>query len=321
MVGSHLSWKHGSQVQTHNSCFFMLSGSLAGVLEISIFHPVDTTAKRLIVHKGVPQLANLTKRLQTSVHVALGGLGKNSSWGDKITSLYVGARYAVGYKVLQRGYQYSMQPSIAEYLARHRPPLFAEHGNFSRSLEHACAGGIMGCGEVILLPIDSLKVKCQTHMPLSFRSPTSQGLWGTIRSAYRGGAWTAARNGVGSFSLFGGAALTKIYVLNIENFQQATLVDHLVSSTLASMICVWISSPFDLLKTRVQRQGGVHGKEQTTMKVRTGREIAGRLIREEGMRAFFKGSLPKIMVVAPKLMFTYTIANRLSQFFCDTFGA
>ena len=37
------------------------------------------------------------------------------------------------------------------------------------------------------------------------------------------------------------------------------------------------------------------------------------LVKEEGMSAFFKGLTPKIIVVGPKLIFSFTIAQWLCE--------
>lgn len=46
-----------------------------------------------------------------------------------------------------------------------------------------------------------------------------------------------------------------------------------------------------------------------------GMTIIKEMIRTEGMGAFFKGLTPKILVVGPKLVFSYTLAQSLIPFF------
>ena len=66
----------------------IIAASLSGVLEISIFHPVDTAAKRL--------MNNSNSNLST----------KNIIFPDKniskFNSLYSGVKFGMGYKILQR---------------------------------------------------------------------------------------------------------------------------------------------------------------------------------------------------------------------------
>jgi hypothetical protein len=39
------------------------------------------------------------------------------------------------------------------------------------------------------------------------------------------------------------------------------------------------------------------------------------MVRKEGLSSFFKGLTPKILVVGPKLVFSYTLAQSLIPFF------
>jgi len=179
----------------------------------------------------------------------------------------------------------------------------------SRTMEHGVAGCMVGFGEVALIPIDSLKVKMQTGQPLGFRKSATDSVMTKFFSSFRGCGWMAVRNGIGSFTLFGGAAMMKMHALGLESFEEATPAQNFFAATLASGLCVWISSPFDVVKTRVQRQGGGQGEA----KIKAGREVAVNLLKHEGPRALWKGSVPKCALVAPKLIFTYTVAHSLYQ--------
>jgi hypothetical protein len=60
---------------------------------------------------------------------------------------------------------------------------------------------LIGIGEIVLLPLDVLKIKRQTN-PEAFRG---RGLFKIISDEgmglYRGAGWTAARNAPGSFAV------------------------------------------------------------------------------------------------------------------------
>lgn len=60
---------------------------------------------------------------------------------------------------------------------------------------------LIGIGEIVLLPLDVLKIKRQTN-PEAFRG---RGLFKIIADEgmglYRGAGWTAARNAPGSFAV------------------------------------------------------------------------------------------------------------------------
>ena len=66
---------------------------------------------------------------------------------------------------------------------------------------HATAGSLIGIGEIVLLPLDVLKIKRQTN-PEAFRG---RGVFKIVADEgmglYRGAGWTAARNAPGSFAV------------------------------------------------------------------------------------------------------------------------
>lgn len=68
-----------------------------------------------------------------------------------------------------------------------------------------------------------------------------------------------------------------------------------------------VAQPLDVIKTRIQKAdfadktGGI--------------VILKRMIENEGFGAFFKGFFPKLMVVGPKLVFSFTIAQQIISIF------
>ena len=129
----------------------------------------------------------------------------NASLGKKFVSLFPGLGYAAGYKVLQRIYKYGGQPIARDYLTQHYGSNFeAAFGKKTgKALLASTAGSLIGIGEIILLPLDVLKIKRQTN-PEAFRG---RGVLKIVRDEgfglYRGWGWTAARNAPGSFAVSG----------------------------------------------------------------------------------------------------------------------
>lgn len=123
--------------------------------------------------------------------------------GRKLLSLFPGLGYAAGYKVSQRIYKFGGQPWINDVLVRNYKTnftnMFGERKG--RMMMQATAGSLTGIGEVVLLPLDALKIKRQVN-PDAFRGR------GVVRifmeegtTLYRGWGWTVARNAPGSFAV------------------------------------------------------------------------------------------------------------------------
>ncbi|GAA5861610.1 hypothetical protein JCM1840_005204 [Sporobolomyces johnsonii] len=277
----------------------ILGSGTAGIAELAIFHPVDTVAKRLMSNKvsGKPMLEVVFREHATATA------------GKKFLSLFPGLGYAAGYKVLQRVYKFGGQPYFNDFLNKNFKQSFTSvfGEKNGKAMMAATAGSLTGIGEIVLLPLDVLKIKRQTN-PEAFRS---RGFVQIVKDEgfglYRGASWTAARNAPGSFALFGGSAFTKEYVFGLQDYRSATWYQNFVASIAGSVSSIAISQPLDVIKTRIQNQN-------FESKV-GGMQVVRDLIKNEGFSAFFKGLTPKVLVVGPKLIFSFTLAQTLIPMF------
>lgn len=220
-------------------------------------------------------------------------------------TLFPGLGYAAAYKILQRIYKYGGQPFARDYLAKHHGGSFDRafgKGN-GKAIMHATAGSLIGIGEIVLLPLDVLKIKRQTN-PEAFRG---RGVMRIVAdegfSLYRGWQWTAARNAPGSFALFGGSAAAKQYLFKLEDYNKATWFQNFVASIAGSSASLVVSAPLDVVKTRIQNRN-FEIKE-------SGAKIVADMARKEGPSAFFKGLVPKLLMTGPKLTFSFWLAQTL----------
>ncbi|KAG2123828.1 mitochondrial carrier protein [Suillus clintonianus] len=279
----------------------ILGSGASGVAELLVFHPVDTVAKRLMSNKAKVSFSALSPIVFRDYATA--------SLPKKLLSLFPGLGYAAGYKISQRIYKFGGQPWFNEIITRHYKDdftrVFGERKG--KMMMQATAGSLTGIGEVVLLPLDALKIKRQVN-PEAFRGR------GVLRifmeegtTLYRGWGWTMARNAPGSFALFGASAVTKEYALGVTDYSKATWTQNFIASIAGAVASITIAAPLDTVKTRIQNANF----EQKV----PGLTVVRDLIRNEGPTAFFKGLTPKILVVGPKLVFSYTLAQSLIPFF------
>lgn len=276
----------------------MLGAGCAGIAELMVFHPVDTTAKRLMSNYG--KIASASQ-LNTVVFKDKA----NASVGGRFLSLFPGLGYAAAYKILQRVYKYGGQPFARDYLATHHGQFFDTNfgkGN-GKAIMHATAGSLIGIGEIVILPLDVLKIKRQTN-PESFRG---RGLFKIIADEgfglYRGWGWTAARNAPGSFALFGGSAAAKEYFYKLEDYNAASWGQNFVASIAGASASLIVSAPLDVIKTRIQNRNFENPE--------SGFKIVSKMMRNEGFTSFFKGLTPKLLMTGPKLVFSFWLAQTL----------
>lgn len=284
----------------------VLGSASAGICEIGVFHPVDTISKRLM--SNTTKVTNLT-----ALNNVIFREHAREAFGKRIFTLFPGLGYAAVYKVLQRVYKYGGQPFVNERLTKNFKATYenAFGAKTGKALLSATAGSMIGIGEVVLLPLDVLKIKRQTN-PEAFKGRgfvkilADEGL-----GLYRGWGWTMARNAPGSFALFGGNAFAKEYVLGLTDYSSATWGQNFVSSIFGASASLIVSAPLDVIKTRIQNRNFENPESGVT--------ILKNIVKNEGVTAFFKGLTPKLLTTGPKLVFSFALAQTLIPAFDQLF--
>jgi len=283
---------------------YIIGSATSGVLEILIFHPVDTVAKRL--------MSNTEAIFQSGSKDNMSRLSKvlfkdsvNKSFFGKWMSLFPGVSFGAAYKVLQRTYKFSAQPILRDYMARKYQKQFANtfgQGN-SRDMTNACAGALVGIGEVFLLPLDVLKIKSQTNPEVLKGRGLRDLIVNENFKLYRGIGWTAARNCPGSFALFGANSLVYTRGFGVSGPKEAKGYQIFLGSMAGGTASIMVSSPLDVIKTRIQNK--------PFDDTRSGFKVFADLMKQEGPHALFKGMTPKLGLIGPKLVFSFTVAQSL----------
>ncbi|KAF2471260.1 guanine nucleotide transporter [Lindgomyces ingoldianus] len=294
VAGTHSSAK---DFKKESTAARFLGAGCAGIAELMVFHPVDTTAKRLMSNYGKISASQLNSVIFRDYAQA--------SIPARFLSLFPGLGYAAAYKVLQRVYKYGGQPFVRDFLAKNYGDGFDRtfgRGN-GKAIMHATAGSLIGIGEIVILPLDVLKIKRQTN-PEAFRG---RGLFRIVADEgfglYRGWGWTAARNAPGSFALFGGSAAAKEYLYKLNDYNAATWGQNFVASIAGASASLVVSAPLDVIKTRIQNRNFENPE--------SGFRIVSNMLKNEGWTSFFKGLTPKLLMTGPKLVFSFWLAQTL----------
>jgi len=295
MYSSHEG--HGKKGEKTGSARLMGSG-LAGVCELALFHPVDTIIKRLM---------NSNQKFSAGVLSQVLFLDTaNASVVEKAKTLYRGVASGAMYKISQRVYKFGGQPFLKDLFNVY---LFS-NAKGSKSQEfwaNGISGAFIGAGEVVLLPFDVLKIKKQTNPDLKkvsmFKIMKDIG----VKGLYAGAVTTMVRNFFGSFSLFGVNSLVK-ETLKGKDKKDTSVFEFILSSTAGSVTSILVACPLDVVKTRLQ--SGKFDAAKTSMI-----SAIAKIQSEEGFGAFFKGAVPKVLTIGPKLIFSFTLAQYLIQLF------
>lgn len=295
---------------------YLVGSAISGVMEVAIFHPIDTTAKRLMSNTKNLEKAAAAKSAsgeiveaveKVSLKKVIFAEAHDKGFKDKLKNMYPGIGFGTAYKILQRTYKFTAQPVLKGYLDRNYGDNF--NSVFGKKLGedmlHSTSGMFVGLGEIVLLPLDVLKIKAQTN-PAAL---SGRGVGEIFRTEgwalYRGWNWTAMRNMPGSFALFGATSVVYSWVFDLDKHDKKTLFQTFCGSFMGGVASIAVSAPMDVIKTRIQNK--------PFDDPRSGAQVLGALFKNEGPSALFKGLVPKITLIGPKLVFSWTVAQWLAN--------
>jgi hypothetical protein len=128
-----------------------------------------------------------------------------------------------------------------------------------------------------------------------------------LANLYRGASWTAARNSFGCFALFGTSTFVKDRVFGLSDSQTpATLTQNMIASMCGACASIAIAAPLDVVKVRVQAA--------PLDAPISGWRVVQALFQTEGVWALSKGVVPKMLASAPKVTFSFTVAQTLTDY-------
>lgn len=286
----------------------VIGGATSGALELIFFHPVDTVAKRLMSNQEKLYIPGDSAATRKNINQVVFRKAADAGLITKWKSMFPGLGFAAGYKIAQRTYKFGGQPFVMDFInGTIGPQLQQTMGpKKGKVFSSAIAGSLMGVGEVLLLPLDVLKIKAQTNPDVLKGRGLVEIFTKEGRALYKGGAWTAARNAPGSFALFGGASAVQYGIFKLEDPKKATFWQNFWASVGGAVASITVAAPLDVVKTRIQNKG--------FDSTESGLSVIRNLIKNEGPTAFFKGLTPKIIVVGPKLVFSFTIAQSVMNY-------
>mmetsp|Transcript_34055 Transcript_34055/g.40762 ORF Transcript_34055/g.40762 Transcript_34055/m.40762 type:complete len:329 (-) Transcript_34055:327-1313(-) len=299
----------GGGIQMNMSSARLIGSAVAGMSELTLFHPVDTVAKRLMSTESRVVVLNSATTTAINLNQAIFRNAHNMNPASKMGSLFPGIGFGAVYKILQRVYKFGGQPVLLDIMTvkygRNFDDRFGRKNG--RTLLSATSGSLIGIGEVFLLPLDALKVKAQTA-PEQLKG---RGVMDIFKKEglglYRGAGWTAARNAPGSFALFGGNTAAKNYMGVGGKGDRATWTQDALASSAGALSSITVAQPLDVIKTRIQNRPFDSPE--------SGVSIMTKLVKNEGIGGFFKGLTPKLMVIGPKLIFSFTVAQHTIAYF------
>jgi len=197
-------------------------------------------------------------------------------------------------------YSYGGQPILRQYIEKKYMP----NTKNQRITCETISGSIIGIGEIFFMPLDVLKIKKQTNI----NTFNKRSLYQLIKEEnfhnyYKGSPITALRNCIAIGNFFFINSIIREYLFEKTNQWELTFQQYAFTSLCSSIISITISAPFDLVKTRIQNKN--FGEKVNSF------ITISNIIKHEGYKAFFKGLNTKLFIIAPKIIFSYSISQYL----------
>ena len=274
----------------------LFGSGIAGLLESTVFHPLDTTSKRLMSNQN----KLIIRGYDSNLYDIIFQTNINKKIIQQVKSLYNGIAFSLMHRITQRMYSYGGQPILRQYIEKEYIP----NTKKDRIICETISGSIIGIGEIFFMPFDVLKIKKQTNI----NTFNNRSIYQIIKQEnyynyYKGAQITALRNFIAIGNFFFINSIIREYLFEKENQWELTFKQYAFISLCSSITSITISAPFDLVKTRIQNKN--FGQNFSSI------DIISDIIKHEGYKSFFKGLNTKLLIIAPKIIFSYSVSQYL----------
>lgn len=196
-------------------------------------------------------------------------------------------------------------------------------GQISLPMEIVAGGTAGGCQVIFTNPLEIVKIRLQIQGEVAKAEgiPRRSALW-IVRSLgvaglYKGASACLLRDVPFSAIYFPAYAhLKKDTFGEGKNGKKLSFGETLLAAAIAGMPAAYFTTPADVIKTRLQVEAR---KGQTTYKGIG--DAFGKIMAEEGIRAFFKGGPARVLRSSPQFGTTLVAYEFLQQWFPFTYGA
>eukprot|EP01112_Ceratiomyxa_fruticulosa_P016696 TRINITY_DN5086_c0_g1_i1.p1 TRINITY_DN5086_c0_g1~~TRINITY_DN5086_c0_g1_i1.p1 ORF type:complete len:317 (-),score=30.70 TRINITY_DN5086_c0_g1_i1:67-1017(-) len=194
-------------------------------------------------------------------------------------------------------------------------------------LKMACGAIAGGVGASIAAPTDVVKIQMQAEGPNEiprYRNTAHaySEIWKKegMHGLFRGVIPTAQRAAIISSCMLPVYDHTKHFIIDKGWASTDDLKAHFISGLMAGFCMAVVSSPIDVIKTRIMNQGmgGLRtlGKDNLSgIKYSGSIDCLIKTVRTEGPLALYKGFVPNVMRIGPHTTLSFLILEQLRSFF------
>lgn len=292
----------GVYPQPANFAKNLVYGGTAGFIGAVCMFPIDTSKTRFQNEKVAPG----QQRQYKGIFDALVKIGRSQG----VRGLYRGLQIQSIGIIPEKALKLSVNDSM-RYLLRSKDGSIA-------LLNEAIAGGIAGFSQVVVTsPMEMLKIQLQLQamLPREQQKPVMRVIGNVVRGGlpaiYQGVSatllrdvpfsiiyfplfsnvkcWLASQPSTGVYSYMHHRNSSQ-YDKNVNN--RINLAGSFACGLFAGSVAGWAATPADVIKTRLQSEGG---KQKWGGVV----SCARMTYQQEGLTAFFKGAMARVILVGP----------------------
>ncbi|XP_065668875.1 mitochondrial glutamate carrier 1 isoform X2 [Hydra vulgaris] len=304
----------GSIIITSSFPAKLVNGAIAGMIGTCCVFPLDLAKTRLQNQRTVSKVGERVVKQYNNVFHCMYKVAQVEGF----RGLYKGLLVNLLLVNPEKAIKLAVNDQARQYLG-------SSHGGFLPLHYEMLAGGFAGfCQVVITTPMEFLKIQMQIaggssasslHRISATQVATKMIKEKGIRGVYKGYGATLMRDVPFSciyFPLFA--------YLNSKGFasdgSRPPLVHTLICGLFAGMVSAGTVTPLDVIKTRLQVLKRAEGEATYNGFLDT----ATKIYKNEGIPAFFKGAVPRMVVVAPlfgiaQMIYFIGIAEKMFDIF------
>ncbi|CAG8534213.1 14059_t:CDS:1 [Acaulospora colombiana] len=264
--------------------YHFAAGGIAGVSEILVMYPLDVVKTRFQLQDNT----TVSGERYTSVMDCLRKIIKNEGFGR----LYRGILPPILVEAPKRAIKFSANEKYSNLLKKYYG---VDKLTQSISIQSGIGAGITEA--IIIVPFELVKIRLQNKENTGKYTGTLDALAKIvkkegIRALFNGLEATIWRHGAWNGGYFGVIFGVRSSLPKATNKQQQ-LRNNFIAGTIGGTVGTMLNTPFDVVKTRIQNDSGPVRKYNWTL------PAVGIVAKEEGVRALYKGFIPKLLRLGP----------------------
>jgi hypothetical protein len=300
-----------------------LCGAVAAGISETLTMPLDVVKTRLqltneLRHANIATSTCSSTASPHPVSPSLLQMGRNILYKEGVPALFMGTQAAVIRQALCGG--------IGVGLYQPLRTLVAGDSSVSFGAKVLCASTTGTLGQLVAAPTDVIKVRLQADARLLFTKELAQPRYTSFFNAlvtipkqegfatfYQGLTPSLGRAAI----MYGTSCAAYDHAKHVlctrggDFFEgEQSLRAHVASSAMSGLIASLVSTPFDVIKTRIINQPA--GSPMYTGPI----DCILKTVRTEGMTALYKGFVPTYLRLAPWQMIFFVTAEQVSLAMC-----